>query len=48
MPELEILEAKVPVRTPVLVKEAETASARLGPVAGWLSVAHLRTGLASQ
>jgi phage shock protein A len=37
MPELEILEAKVPVRTPVLVKEAETASARLGPVAGWLN-----------
>ena len=37
MPELEILEAKVPVRTPVLVKEAETASSRLGPVAGWLS-----------
>ena len=37
MPELEILEAKVPVRTPVLVKEAETASSRLGPVAGWLN-----------
>jgi phage shock protein A len=37
MPELEILEAKVPVRTPVLVKEAETASARVSPVAGWLS-----------
>src|SRR5260221_10219181 len=37
MPELEILEAKVPVRTPVLVKEADTASSRLGPVAGWLS-----------
>jgi phage shock protein A len=37
MPELEILEARVPVRTPVLVKEAETASARLGPVAGWLN-----------
>jgi len=37
MPELEILEAKVPVRTPVLVKEAETASVQLGPVAGWLS-----------
>ena len=34
MPELEILEAKVPVRTPVLVKEAETASSRLGPPAG--------------
>src|SRR5436190_16586692 len=41
MPELEILEAKVPVRTPVLVKEAETAqrdpTPRLGPVAGWLN-----------
>ena len=37
MPELEILEAKVPVRTPVLVKEAENASSRLGPVAGWLN-----------
>lgn len=37
MPELEILEARVPVRTPVLVKEAETASGRLGPVAGWLN-----------
>lgn len=37
MPELEILEAKVPVRTPVLIKEAETASTRLGPVAGWLN-----------
>ncbi len=37
MPELEILEAKVPVRTPVLVKEAEAASSRLGPVAGWLN-----------
>ena len=37
MPELEILEARVPVRTPVLVREAETASGRLGPVAGWLN-----------
>jgi phage shock protein A len=37
MPELEILEAKVPVRTPVLVREAETAPSRLGPVAGWLN-----------
>jgi phage shock protein A len=37
MPELEILEAKVPVRTPVLVKEAETATARLAPVAAWFS-----------
>src|SRR5436305_6669157 len=37
MPELEILDAKVPVRTPVLVKEPETASSRFAPVAGWLS-----------
>ena len=37
MPELEILEAKVPARTPVLVKEAEAASSRFAPVAGWLS-----------
>ena len=41
MPELEILEAKVPVRTPVLVREAETAqenrASRFAPVAGWLS-----------
>jgi phage shock protein A len=41
MAELEILEAKVPVRTPVLVKQAETAQdslgSRLAPVAGWLS-----------
>ncbi len=37
MPELEILEAKVPVRSPQLVKEPETATSRLAPVAGWLS-----------
>jgi phage shock protein A len=37
MPELEILEAKVPVRTPVLVKQAETASSPLAPVAAWFS-----------
>src|SRR4051794_3692588 len=37
MPELEILEANVPVRTPVLVRETETASSRFAPVAGWLS-----------
>jgi phage shock protein A len=41
MPELEILEAKVPVRTPVLVNEAETAhseaASRFAPVAGWLT-----------
>jgi phage shock protein A len=37
MPELEILEAKVPVRTPVLAKDPETAVARLAPVATWFS-----------
>ena len=36
MPELEILEAQVPVRTPVLVKQEETAS-RLAPVATWFN-----------
>ena len=37
MPELEILEAKVPFRAPVLVRETETASSRFAPVVGWLS-----------
>jgi phage shock protein A len=40
MPELEILEAKVPVRTPVLVKEPETAQgprAQRAPIATWFS-----------
>jgi phage shock protein A len=37
MPELEILEAKVPARTPVLVKQAEAISSRFAPVAGWFS-----------
>jgi phage shock protein A len=41
MPELEVLEAHVPVRTPVrnlgLVKEAETATTRLAPIATWFS-----------
>jgi phage shock protein A len=41
MSELEILEAKVPVRTPVLVRETDTAqsdiASRFGPVAGWLN-----------
>ena len=39
MPELEILEAKVPVRTPVLIEvETEPQSAsRFAPVAGWFS-----------
>jgi phage shock protein A len=36
MPELEILEAHVPVRTPRLVREPEPQS-RLAPVAAWLS-----------
>ena len=38
MPELEILEAKVPVRTPRLIEvETEQKSGRFAPVAGWLS-----------
>src|SRR3954466_14738379 len=38
MPELELLEAKVPVRTPRLIEvESEPRSGRFGPVAGWLS-----------
>ncbi|MES2135504.1 MAG: PspA/IM30 family protein [Pseudomonadota bacterium] len=38
MPELEILEAKVPVRTPRLIEvEAEPNNGRFAPVAGWLS-----------
>ena len=38
MPELEVLEAKVPVRTPRLIEvEAEPLSGRFAPVAGWLS-----------
>jgi phage shock protein A len=38
MPELEVLEAKVPVRTPRLIEvEAEPQSSRFAPVAGWLS-----------
>jgi phage shock protein A len=38
MPELEVLEAKVPVRTPRLIKvETEPKSGRFAPVAGWLS-----------
>lgn len=38
MPELEVLEAKVPARTPRLVEvEAEPGSGRFAPVAGWLS-----------
>jgi len=37
MPELEVLEANVPVRTPRLVREPETAQARLAPIATWFS-----------
>jgi phage shock protein A len=37
MPELEILEAKVPVRTPVLVREPETATVGAAPIASWFS-----------
>jgi len=38
MPELEIIEAKVPVRTPRLIEvETEPKSGRFAPVAGWLS-----------
>src|SRR5881227_3861423 len=38
MPELEVLEARVPVRTPRLIEvETEPKSGRFAPVAGWLS-----------
>ena len=38
MPELEVLEARVPVRTPRLIEvEAEPTGSRFAPVAGWLS-----------
>lgn len=38
MPELEFLEAQVPVRTPRLIEvETEPKSGRFAPVAGWLS-----------
>ena len=37
MPELEVLEAKVPVRAPLLVTSEEPASSRLAPVATWFS-----------
>ena len=38
MPELEVLEAKVPVRTPRLIEaKTEPKSGRFAPVAGWLS-----------
>jgi phage shock protein A len=37
MPELEVIEAHVPVRTPRLVREEETATSRLAPIATWFS-----------
>ena len=37
MPELEVLEAKVPVRTPMLAPVEQSAPSRLAPVATWLS-----------
>jgi len=38
MPELQVLEAHVPVRTPRLIEvEAEPKTGRFAPVAGWLS-----------
>ena len=38
MPEIEVLEAKVPVRTPRLIEvEAQPASERFAPIAGWLN-----------
>jgi phage shock protein A len=37
MPELEVLEAKVPVRVSRLVREQEPATVRLAPVATWFS-----------
>src|SRR5881394_565149 len=37
MPELEVLEARVPVRTPVLTREMEANASRLSPVASWFS-----------
>jgi phage shock protein A len=37
MSELEILEAHVPVRTPQLVRQEETATTRLAPIATWFS-----------
>ena len=37
MPELEVLQAHVPVRMPRLVKEEETVTTRLAPIATWFS-----------
>src|SRR3954467_6845966 len=37
MPDLEILEAHVPVRMPRQVKQEETVTTRLAPIATWFS-----------
>ena len=37
MPELEVLEARVPVRTPVLVREPDANASSLAPIASWFS-----------
>jgi phage shock protein A len=37
MPEIEILEAKVPVRTPAQRQEPEAATVRMAPVSSWFS-----------
>ncbi len=37
MSELQIIEAKVPVRTPVLAREPQAPQSRLAPIAGWLN-----------
>src|SRR5215471_4754378 len=37
MPELEVLEAQVPVRTPRLATQEEPAVTRLAPIATWFS-----------
>ena len=37
MAELEILEAKVPVRTPVLVREPASAELQAAPIASWIT-----------
>jgi len=37
MPELEILEARVPARTPVLAREPQAAASRMAPIASWFT-----------
>ena len=42
MPELEILEARAPQRTPRMAEiEAEPATVRFAPLAGWFSFAEM-------